>query len=281
MQVADELITVLKQNVGMAFNNSEVVRFVVDDDNVTAVELSNGERIEGRYFISNIHPKTTLELVDRNQYIKKPYINRINSLPNSYGVFTLYLLMKPGTTPYVNKNYYIHSGDDTWFHGSGSIDEDLSTCIVRFKLADDGKTNDVITVMVPMYISVLEPWIDTKIGNRGEAYKDFKQKYAEKILAYLKEKGLDYSTNIEAMYTTTPLSYRDYTGTVNGSAYGIVKDYHNPQVSFIAPKTKLKNFYFTGQNMNVHGALGVTLTSMLTCAELLGHEYLAKKVADA
>ena len=36
-----------------------------------------------------------------------------------------------------------------------------------------------------------------------------------------------------------------------------------------------------GQNLNVHGALGVTLTSIITCGELLGHEYLAKRIGHA
>ncbi len=39
--------------------------------------------------------------------------------------------------------------------------------------------------------------------------------------------------------------------------------------------------FLTGQNLNVHGALGVTLTAMLTCAEFVGQEYLAKKVGNA
>jgi len=60
-----------------------------------------------------------------------------------------------------------------------------------------------------------------------------------------------------------------------------VKDYKYPELSFVSPKTKLSNLYFTGQNMNVHGALGVTLTAMFTCAEFLGQEYLAKKAGNA
>ena len=86
---------------------------------------------------------------------------------------------------------------------------------------------------------------------------------------------------IEKIHTTTPLSYRDYTGTIDGSAYGIVKNYQYPQISFVSTRTKLKNLFLTGQNLNVHGALGVTLTAMLTCSEFVGQEYLAKKVGNA
>src|SRR5574344_146830 len=35
-----------------------------------------------------------------------------------------------------------------------------------------------------------------------------------------------------------------------------------------------KFFLYTGQNMNFHGILGVSITSFLTCKELLGHDWL-------
>lgn len=95
----------------------------------------------------------------------------------------------------------------------------------------------------------------------------------------VKERYLNHC--IEKIHTTTPLSYRDYTGTIDGSAYGIVKNYQYPQISFVSTRTKLKNLFLTGQNLNVHGALGVTLTAMLTCSEFVGQEYLAKKVGNA
>ena len=103
----------------------------------------------------------------------------------------------------------------------------------------------------------------------------------EQLLRFIRSHGIDFSDNIEEIHTTTPLSYRDYTGTVDGSAYGIIKDYKCPQIGFVSTRSRLGNLFLTGQNLNVHGALGVTLTSMLTCAEFVGQEYLAKKVGNA
>ena len=72
-----------------------------------------------------------------------------------------------------------------------------------------------------------------------------------------------------------------YKRQVDGSAYGIIKDYKCPQIGFVSTRSRLGNLFLTGQNLNVHGALGVTLTAMLTCAEFVGQEYLAKKVGNA
>jgi len=48
----------------------------------------------------------------------------------------------------------------------------------------------------------------------------------------------------------------------------------------VAPKTKIPNFYFTGQNIDLHGVLGTTISAVLICSEILGLDYLLKKIVD-
>ncbi|MNR30326.1 hypothetical protein D3C85_1477750 [compost metagenome] len=80
------------------------------------------------------------------------------------------------------------------------------------------------------------------------------------------------------MHTSTPLSYRDYIGGHNGNMYGYEKDSNNPMKTFIPSKTKLDNLYLTGQSINMHGVLGVTIGAVVTCSEILGREYLVNKI---
>lgn len=279
MQIAERLIDVIRANGGVVLNNKEVTRLLVKDDKVIAAEVNNEERFEADSFISNIHPKRTLEIIEKNRYIRNAYISRINALPNSFGVFTLYLVMKPGAQPYINSNYYIHGTENVWYDPDAFRNK-VSSALLCFQCNSNSRFTDVVSVLTPMYMSELGKWENTTVGERGEDYKAFKQDYSTKVIEFLKRKGFDFTDKIEHIYSTTPLSYRDYTGTAYGSAYGIIKDYRFPELSFVSTKTKLKNLYFTGQNMNVHGALGVTLTSMLTCAGFVGQEYLAKKVGN-
>ena len=86
---------------------------------------------------------------------------------------------------------------------------------------------------------------------------------------------------IEQTYAATPLTYRHYTGIPHGAAYGLQKDCRNVMATCIPVRTKFENLLLTGQNLTVHGAIGVTLSAAATCAELLGTEYLAKKIGDA
>lgn len=280
--VADGLIDIIRANGGTAMGDSAVTRIVVEGDRAVAVEINGVERIEANHFISNLHPALTFELADRTGVVKKAYLSRINSLPNTYGLFSVYLIMKRGTVRYVNRNHYLHAGEDAWYAASNPQDNAIKFALVVMQAnsADEEHAN-VVNILCPMHFGEVEQWSDTRVGGRGKDYEQFKARKAEQVLAFTEQFLPEIRKNVEKIVITTPLTYRDYTGTVEGSAYGIMKGYRNPLVSLIPTQTKIKNLYLTGQNLNVHGMVGVTLTSTLTCAELLGAQYLARKIGDA
>jgi all-trans-retinol 13,14-reductase len=90
-----------------------------------------------------------------------------------------------------------------------------------------------------------------------------------------------FKDSIQSYYTSTPLSYRDYIGSDDGNMYGIVKDFNDPMKTMIASKTKVPNLLLTGQNVNLHGVLGVSVSAVITCTMLLGREYLINKILAA
>ena len=281
MQVASEMINVIRAHGGTVLNNSEVTRIIVENNQVAGVEINHAERIESKYIISNVHPYQTLTLLDKTRCIKNAYISRINSLENTYGIFTLYLIMKEKSYPYLNQNLYLHGDNDVWYDKKVNMGYTTNCMISTQASSRNSDYADVISILTPMYIDELSAWQDTLPEQRGEDYKAFKKENARQLLLFIKSHGIDFTDHIETMYTTTPLSYRDITGTCDGSAYGIIKDYKCPQIGVVSTRTKLGNLFLTGQNLNVHGALGVTLTSIITCGELLGHEFLAKRIGHA
>lgn len=280
-QIADEMVAQIRANGGVCRNLSEVTRIIVEDDVLKGVEINGEERIEADKVISDVHPQVTLGLVDHNRFLRKSFATRINILGNSYGMFTLYLLMKPGQVPYCNYNDYLHFTDSVWFEPKVDPTGSTNFFICHQTPVAGQQTVDVISVLTPMFMSDVEAWRDTRAGHRGADYLQFKQDMSDVMIKRIKEFGFKFADNIADTFATTPLSYRDYTNTVDGSAYGVLKDYTKPLVTFINPHSKLPGLLFTGQNLNLHGALGVTLTSIFTCADLLGEEYLAKKIGNA
>ena len=63
--------------------------------------------------------------------------------------------------------------------------------------------------------------------------------------------------------------------------YGYVKDVDRPMQSHISPRTKLSNLLLTGQSLSMHGILGVTISAIITCSEIVDKEYLINKILES
>ncbi|MCH5715903.1 hypothetical protein [Niabella hibiscisoli] len=146
--------------------------------------------------------------------------------------------------------------------------------------------SSTISVLTPMRYEEVSKWADTfnrvgREGNRGLAYEQFKEEKAQVLLKLMAERFPLIAANIKQYYTSTPLTNRDYIGDAEGSMYGIQKDYHDPLQTMISPRTKIPNLFLTGQNLNLHGILGTSLSAVLTCVMLTGDERLVDKIREA
>jgi all-trans-retinol 13,14-reductase len=131
------------------------------------------------------------------------------------------------------------------------------------------KTGVIISYM---QMKDVAQWANTTVGHRGADYEAFKRQKAEQLI---KSVGLQFPhlrDNIKHYYTSTPLTYRDYTGTEGGGIYGIARDIHLGAACRVPHRTKIPNVWQTGQNINSHGILGVIVGTIVTCSELLTAE---------
>lgn len=281
-QLADALADAVRRGGGEVRLNAEVTRLHVGGQTVDRVELKDGEQIEAANVISSLHPSVTLSLLGENSVLRKSFYTRIRSLKNTSAFFTIYLLLRPGSLPYENRNYWYHNTDDVWAMGEGKYRGfDLSHAVVLPQPNSRDAFTEVLTILTPMPRRNYEPWEDTLTGRRGSAYEQFKREYSEAVIDFICGFQPGLRDCIEQVCTASPLTYRDYTGTPEGSAYGVLKDCRNPLASFLPVRTKIQNLLLTGQSINLHGCLGTTITAVSTCAELVGTEYLTKKIAHA
>lgn len=279
-QLADALVKTIRSNGGDVFANSKVVSINLNGNKVDSVTLANEDVVIGEKFISNIHPAETFNLVEKTPLIKKAYISRFNLLQNTYGAFSVYLIMKENSFKYFNKNYYFYKGDDAWkvFPDAGFSPE-----VVLFSTqahSESPEYSKVLTMICPIQMSHFEKWRATSCNRRGDDYIEFKNLIAAKIIDFICERVPNVRENIAKVITTSPLSYMNYTATKDGSAYGIHKNCNTPLQTLIPVRTKIPNLFLTGQNVNVHGAIGVTMTASLTCMEVLGDSSLIKKISN-
>ena len=119
------------------------------------------------------------------------------------------------------------------------------------------------------------------VGNRGEEYDEYKQMFSEAVIDFACRFFPKLKECTAKVYTASPLTYRDYTSTPQGCAYGLIKDCRNPLVTLLPARTRIENLLLTGQSLNVHGCIGTAISASTTCSEILGMEYLSKKIGNA
>ena len=269
MQIADKLAEGIRSFGGDVITNAKVTKFIENEGIIKAVEINDGEEtIEGRNFISSIHPELMLNLIPKEgSQIKNIFRKRIANLGNTYGMFTVNMRLKDDVVPYKNRNIYIHNSfNSIWRQSEYQPDFNSRSLMVSYQVPTDGSIfTKNIDVLMPMYWNELTKWEDTKIGRRGGEYEEMKREFAEKCIEKVTEYIPELKGNIEEFHTSTPLTYRDYTGSINGSAYGIRKDCNRSLMTVLAPSTSIPNLYMTGQNLNLHGVLGVTMTAFMLC----------------
>lgn len=273
MQIAESLRKSIEQMGGTVRRNSRVTAFAGSDGKATGVTINGGEEhFEADTFISDIHPAATARLLQECGLIRKIFQKRITGLENTFGMLTVNIALKPNRLRYQNRNLFIYKENGVWqLHER--LAEGVKALMISFMPpADGGEYATGVDLLTPMRWEDVSQWFGTKVGCRGEEYAALKENLAEECIKLAETKLPGLADAIEGKWVSTPLTYADYTGTEQGSAYGIMKDFNSPMLTVLTPKTPAANVFLTGQSLNLHGILGTSMTSMFTCSEIIGRE---------
>ncbi|PID88258.1 MAG: hypothetical protein CSB06_01145 [Bacteroidia bacterium] len=252
-----ELETKIKQAGGQIFTQKEVQSFMYEDNRISACTCTDSSQFYAKNVISSIHPGVLSDLLDESR-IKSSYKRRIQKIQNTPGAFLVYLLMKKETTPHLPAPLIL-AGDSP-----------RDTLLIHTpKIGNKNSCTDYVKLMyIPDYKTFI-PWKNTRTGTRGKAYEECKKQLAEKLLQRTEVYLPNIRKNIREIYTASPLTFRDYTASPEGSAYGMVHNYQNFIANTVPVQTKIPNLFLTGQSINFHGLTGVSISALLTCSAVL------------
>lgn len=275
-QIADHLAASIRQMGGEVRTRAEVTELIEKDGKIAEVVINGEERIPCDHVISDAHPAVTLNLVKESHVLRGIYRRRIDRLQNSIGMFTLNIRLRPNTLPYQNKNRYIHRSDaDLWNVRTDRVE----SVLVHFYPPEDGSSYaQAIDLLTPLRKEDMPRSLSDLPGHRGEEYEQFKRDKAAECIRFVCEQIPELEDAIAASWTSTPLTYEHYTATPDGSAFGITKDWQSPMTTVLSARTPIENLLLTGQNLNLHGVLGTSMTSLFTTAKLLGKEKIKQEI---
>lgn len=279
--VADALADMIKERGGQVLTKHQVQEIECDEKQATAVITTTGERFAADLVISAIHPAKTMQMVN-SRLIRPAYRQRIAEGRNTTSAFTVYLKFRKDAMPYMDHNFYYYRGDSVW--GCEQYDDQswpkflLYMHFCQEEHPVYATTGEILTYMT---MDEVRQWEGTHVGRRGESYEAFKRKKAEAAITALEEEMPGIREKIEAYYTSTPLTYIDYTGVPDGALYGMMKDVSLLGSAGVSSKTRVPNLLLSGQSITLHGMMGVLAGSMVTCSEVLTMEEIISQLKQA
>ena len=279
--IAKSMVSTIEHYGGRVLSSSKVTRILCDDSHAIGVEVNGSEFMPCDFVISDTHPMRTLELTD-SKLIRPAFRNRINTIPQTVGGFSVYLEFKDNSVPYQNYNFYGYNYGTPWNCEQYDADS-WPKGYLYMHFCDDANQLFAKTGVVLSYMQMkdVEQWVGTKVGHRGADYEAFKRQKAELLLESVEKQFPGLRSHIKHYYTSTPLTYQDYTGTEGGSMYGVARDINLGAACRVPHRTKIPNLLQTGQNINSHGILGVVVGTIVTCSELLTSEKIYQQIMGA
>ncbi len=282
-QISKYLWKALQALGGTIYRHEKVCSLQYDNGKITAAACDSGNVFYADQFISNIHPKETLALVAEEAAFKKVYKSRVNNARETIACLMVNIVLEPGKVFYKNYNVNWNLGDPLSM--IAKLQQVFPVNYSIYYTEDGANRGYAESVSILTYIEArdFDAWADTfnntiAPGERSEAYERYKEAKANQLLDKIAERFPELIQFKKSVKIATPLTYRDYQGSGTGSLYGILKDIHQHAATSFSTKTRVPNLYLTGQNVNLHGILGVAMTSLVTASEFLGMDYLLHKI---
>ncbi|MGN1211836.1 MAG: phytoene desaturase family protein [Candidatus Cryptobacteroides sp.] len=273
--IAESLAESIRKMGGTIRTKAEVTSIIEGPSGTTGVEVNGEEFIGADWVVSDAHPAVTVSLVPSGGKMRKAYRNRILSAENTGGMFTACLSLKKGVIPYFNRNIFIFNEDaDMW----NLPDNNVSGVMVSCPVPEKGEYAEKIDLLTPCRWDLVEKWYGTPVGRRGDDYVRLKQKMVRECIRMAQTRIPGLADAVDEVYSSTPLTYQSYNASPQGSAYGLRKDWNFPILSVLSPQTPVEGLLLTGQSLNLHGLLGVSMTSLLTCGAIVGMDKIREEL---
>jgi all-trans-retinol 13,14-reductase len=285
-QIAKLLWKELQRHGGEIHRHAAVTALHEEGGTIRYAATADGARWEAANYIAAIHPAVLFSMMD-SKALRPAFRQRVGSLPHTPPAVMVNLVLKPAAVAYPGHNIYWHPSGEAlgrlspagiqWpdtqalFYTEDAANPGFAESLSILAYADEG---DFMRWRHSENITGIQ-------ANRDDDYKAQKGDFAAQLLEKTFSRFPELKDAIIASSVATPLTFRDYTGTPGGSLYGPLKDVDRPAQTALAVRTKIPNLLLTGQNVNMHGVMGVTITAVATCAELLGLEYLLSKIRSA
>lgn len=291
-QIVKTVCPVIEASGGAILISAEVDQVVIENNKATGVQMIDGKIISAAKVVSGAGVNTTYNtLVPKNIVQKHQLTQYLAKTKPSASHACLYIGLNgsPQELKLPKTNYWIYPGD---------VDHDTSVSrylenpeapfpivYISFPSAKDpdwsnrypGKSTIDVIILEPM--EKYESWDGSRWMKRGADYDAYKEKIVQRILKVLYCHLPHLEGKIDYYELSSPLTTKHFVNYENGEIYGLDHSPKRFRQMFLRPRTPIKNFYLTGQDIVTAGIGGALLAGALT-ATAMTKTNIVKKVMN-
>lgn len=267
--VADAFLTRFSALGGTLITGDGVREIRVESGRAAGAVLQSGRAVRADAIVAAVHPLTLVSLLPPDS-VRESYAQRARTIVNTRGLFGVNASVSSRRDmPY--NIYRLRLGDDNELHGT--FHQMLGTGRPGIKL---------LSMITSSPMEDWRQWEDTVTGKRGSGYEEAKAARAQELLdraAELLGPVLGPMEDVKLLDSYTPLTVRDWTGSPDGSPYGILRSAGQMMKAASLNRAPVKGIYMSGQNRLSPGILGTIIGSFQAVRQIVGSDKFMREVA--
>ena len=292
-QIVETIAPVIAASGGTILISAEVKEVIVKENKASGVKMKDGRIFEAANIISGAGVMTTYNKLLNPAIAEKHKLKEnLQKIKRSVAHSCLYIGLEgsPEELQLPKNNFWIYPADldhdanvDRYLE---NMEEEFPVVYVSFPAAKDptwnerypGKSTIDIITLVPY--ELFEPWQGSRWKKRGAEYDALKEKIAQRLLEALYKQLPHLRGKVDMYELSTPLTTQHFVNYEKGEIYGLDHSPDRFRQKFLQPRTPIKNFWLTGQDIVTCGVGAALFSGVLTTAAMTGNNVLKKVMVE-
>ena len=291
-RIAETIIPVIEKAGGAVAVRAGVDEVIVENGKAVGVLMEDGTRIDAPMVISGAGYLNSFGKLLNQDVQKAIGFSPNKGVPPSTSHICLYIGLKHNLRDLGigNTNYWVYPHND---HDRGVKEylEDPSkpfpVTYISFPSLKDpewderypGKSTIEMITLAPY--EWFEKWEDERWKHRGEDYEAYKEELSQRLLKELYKQFPQLEGKIDYYELSTPLSTKHFVHYDKGEIYGLDHTPERFRMQELRPKTPIKNYYLTGQDIVTVGIGGALMSGVLTAAHVTTNFWMIDRIVDS
>jgi all-trans-retinol 13,14-reductase len=290
-RIAETIIPVIEKAGGAVAVRAGVEKVIVESGKAVGVLMEDGTRIEAPMIISGTGYLNSFGKLLDTDVQQAIGFNPEKGVPPSTSHICLYIGLKHNLRELGigNTNYWVYPHND---HDRGVKEylEDPSkpfpVTYISFPSLKDPEWEDRYPGKSTIEMITLAPyewfkkWEDERWKHRGEDYEAYKEELSQRLLKELYKQFPQLEGKIDYYELSTPLSTKHFVHYDKGEIYGLDHTPARFRMPELRPKTPIKNYYLTGQDIVTVGIGGALMSGVLTAAHVTTNFWMIDRIVE-